>query len=616
MIRPARPQPGARRPAAEALALAWQSAPWPWVAAIGLSVLDGLTLPAVAWCTRLLVDLLSAPHPPAGRVAVLAVTVALLGALSAVLNALAAWAAAATKRAITLVTGDRIYRAASETVGLGLLEDPAYQDRLRLADQAAQGASGELADFGLAVLRGGVAIIGFAGAVLTVWPPMLAVLALAALPTVRAQILLARRAAGLTENATRHFRLRMRTQDLMADPRAGQELRLFGLAGFFRDRMLTALRACADTDYEIARRTAASQGGWSLFGGAVVGAGSALVAWQASRGHVSVGDFVLFAAAVTSVQSTLAAMVNQVPMLGSALRLFRHYLAVLERAGDLPDGTRPAGPLRRGIELRDVWFRYKPDGPWALRGVNLVIPAGETVGLVGVNGAGKSTLVKLLCRLYDPQRGAILWDGVDLRDLRAADLRALVSVTFQDFVCFDLTAAENIGLGDLAAAQDRARVREAARVADLDEVLCGLAQGYDTLLSRDFADGSDRAAATLSGGQSQRMAVARAALRRDADLLILDEPSSGVDPETEHRIQRALRQRTAGRTSLLISHRLSSIRDAGLIVVLAGGRVAESGTHDELMAAGGRYRRLFSMQAAAYQDERVVVPLGANRDDL
>jgi ATP-binding cassette subfamily B protein len=303
-------------------------------------------------------------------------------------------------------------------------------------------------------------------------------------------------------------------------------------------------------------------------------------------------------------------------MLGSGLQLFGHYLAVLEQAGDLPDGRLAAGPLRRGIELRDVWFRYKPDGPWALRGVSLFIPAGAAVGLAGANGAGKSTLVKLLCRLYDPERGAIFWDGVDLRELRAADLRARISVTFQDFVCFDLTAAENIGLGDLAVAGDRELVRAAARVADLDEVLSALPHGYETLLSRQFADPAEHAGVTLSGGQSQRMAIARAALRDRADLLILDEPSSGTDPETEYRIHRALRQRGSDRTSVLISHRLSSIRAADVIVVLADGRVAESGTHDELMTSGGRYRRLFSLQAAAYQDERVTVPLGGRSADV
>jgi len=609
-------QRGRGRAAAAALAIAWQNARLPWAAAVGLSVLGGLTTPAAAWCTRLLVNGLSAAHPLAVHLAALAVVVALLGASSAVLGALSSWAAAAAKRAVALVTGDRVYRAASGTVGLGLLEDPDYQDRLRLADRAAQGAPAELADFGLAVLNGGVAIAGFAGAVIAVWPPMVAVLVLAVVPTVRAQILLARQAVGMSENTIRAFRLQERIRDLITDPRPGQELRLFGLARFFMDRMLTALRACADTDYEIARRTAVSQSEWTLFGGLIVGGGSALVAWQAARGRISVGDFVLFAAAIAGVQGTLSGLVHQIPVLGSGLQLFGHYLAVLEPAGDLPDGTLPAGPLRSGIELRDVWFRYKPNGPWALRGVNLFIPAGATVGLAGANGSGKSTLVKLLCRLYDPQRGAIFWDGVDLRDLRAADLRARISVTFQDFVCFDLTAAENIGVGDLAAAQDRDLVRAAARVADLDDVLSALPQGYETLLSRQFADPDERTAATLSGGQSQRMAVARAALRDRADLLILDEPSSGVDPETEYRIHRALRQRRSDRTSVLISHRLSSIREADVIVVLAAGRVAESGTHDELMTSGGRYRTLFSLQAAAYQDDRVTVSPGGRRADV
>lgn len=594
-----------------AMALAWRSAARPWAAAVGLSVVTGLTAPAVAWCTRLLVDSLSAPHPKAGLIVALAVATALLGALSAVLSAGASWAGAAAKRAIALETGDRLYRAASGTVGLRLLEDPEYQDRIRLADQAAQGTPAEMVDFGLSALGGIVTICGYAGAVLAVWPPMLLVLGLAALPTVRAQVVLARQSAGLAQSATSQFRMRMRIQDLMTDPRAGQELRLFGLGEFFRQRMLNALRVCTDTDYEIARRAAASQGGWSLFSGAVVGGGAALVAWQAAHGRVSVGDFVLFAAAITGVQGQLSNLVHQIPALGSGLRLFRHYLEVLEGGGDLPDGTVAAAPLRSGLELRDVWFRYKPDAPWALRGVDLYIPAGGTVGLVGANGAGKSTLVKLLCRLHDPERGAIFWDGVDIRDLRAADLRARISVTFQDFVCFDLTAAENIGLGDLAAAPHRELIHAAAKVADLHEVLIGLPRGYDTMLSREFGDQSGRTAATLSGGQSQRMAVARAAMRGDADLLILDEPSSGVDPETERNIGRALRRRTSGRTSVLISHRLSSIRDADLIVVLADGRVIESGTHDELMAADGRYRRLFSVQAAAYQDERVVVSEGA-----
>jgi ATP-binding cassette subfamily B protein len=225
--------------------------------------------------------------------------------------------------------------------------------------------------------------------------------------------------------------------------------------------------------------------------------------------------------------------------------------------------------------------------------------------LVGLNGAGKSTLVKLLCRFYDPDRGRILWDGTDLREIDPAELRERLSVVFQDYATYDLTAAENIGMGDLARLGDHGPVREAAEHAGADAAISRLPQGYDTLLSRMFLPAANQESpetgVVLSGGQWQRLALARGLMRADRDLLILDEPSSGLDAEAEHAIQRELRDLRAGRASVLISHRLSSVRDARAIYVLSGGRVAEQGTHEELMAAGGEYRRLFMLQASGYQ---------------
>jgi ATP-binding cassette subfamily B protein len=255
--------------------------------------------------------------------------------------------------------------------------------------------------------------------------------------------------------------------------------------------------------------------------------------------------------------------------------------------------------LRTGIELRDVWFRY-PDGPWILRGVNVVIPYGRAIGLVGMNGSGKSTLVKLLCRFYEPQRGTILWDGRDIREFDVTGLRGRIGVTFQDYMIYDLSAAENIGVGDLPRLDDRAAIRQAARVAEVDEHLSGLARGYETLLSRAFLDEDEITGNVLSGGQGQRVALARAVMRGQADLLILDEPSSGLDAEAEHQVHAALRRHRLGRTSLLISHRLSALRDADQIVVLRDGVVVERGRHAELIDRGGDYARLFSLQASGY----------------
>jgi len=241
-----------------------------------------------------------------------------------------------------------------------------------------------------------------------------------------------------------------------------------------------------------------------------------------------------------------------------------------------------------------------------LRGVNLTIPHGHALALVGLNGAGKSTMVKLLCRFYDPDRGAILWDGVDLRDVPVDDLRAKIGAVFQDYMCYDLSAAENIGLGDVSVMEDRERVVAAARRAGAHDIVAGLPRGYDTFLSRMFFDEADRedpeTGVLLSGGQWQRLALARAFLRDRRDLMILDEPSSGLDAEAEHEVHSSLRRHRDGATSVLISHRLGAVRDASAIAVLAEGRVAELGSHDELIASGGEYARLFRLQASGYDE--------------
>ncbi|MGH3914256.1 MAG: ABC transporter ATP-binding protein, partial [Pseudonocardiaceae bacterium] len=304
----------------------------------------------------------------------------------------------------------------------------------------------------------------------------------------------------------------------------------------------------------------------------------------------------------------LATGVEQAAQIHQALLLFDHYLTVTSVRPDLPVPPEPHGvpTLRHGIELRDVWFRYSDEHPWVLHGVTLTIPAGGATALVGHNGAGKSTIIKLLCRLYDPDRGSIHWDGVDLRELDPDELRARIGVVFQDYMDYDLTAGENIALGDLTALHDRPRLRDAARRAGAHDTVAALPHGYDTMLSRIFTDSADRddpgTGVVLSGGQWQRLALARAFLRDRRDLLILDEPSSGLDAEAEHDVHSRLRAHRAGRTSVLISHRLGAVRDADLIAVLVDGRIAELGDHTELIALGGTYARFYGLQSRGYQD--------------
>jgi len=229
---------------------------------------------------------------------------------------------------------------------------------------------------------------------------------------------------------------------------------------------------------------------------------------------------------------------------------------------------------------------------------------GQAVAIVGKNGSGKSTLVKLLCRFYDPDRGSIRWDGVDLRDLDVDALRDRISAVFQDYMTYELSAAENIAVGDLGLADQPAALVAAAEQAGIDATLAALPWGYQTLLTRTYFDLSDmqdpRTGVLLSGGQWQRVALARAFLRGGRDLMILDEPSSGLDPEAERMIHMTLAATRTGRASVLISHRLNAVRDAGHILVLSDGVVREQGDHDTLMARQGPYARLFTMQAQGY----------------
>lgn len=216
--------------------------------------------------------------------------------------------------------------------------------------------------------------------------------------------------------------------------------------------------------------------------------------------------------------------------------MFGHSVTVIQAEPDLPVPAAPAPMprLRDGIRLNDVWFRYSDDHPWILRGLNLFIPAGAAVAVVGLNGAGKSTLVKLLCRFYDPQHGSITWDGVDLRHLHPDHLRQRVSGVFQDHMAYDLSAADNISIGFVAARGDEARVQGAAREAGIDGKLSALPRGYDTMLTRMFFSEDDKddpeTGVVLSGGQWQRVALARAMFRGRRDLMILDEASAGWTP--------------------------------------------------------------------------------------
>jgi ATP-binding cassette subfamily B protein len=348
------------------------------------------------------------------------------------------------------------------------------------------------------------------------------------------------------------------------------------------------------------RRSARVEAMLGLLAAAVGAAGVAVAAVLGVRGALSPGDVVVFLAAIAALHSVITGATEQAARAYESLILFGYFQDIDEETTATVPGAAVAA-LAHGIEFHDVWFRYSDELPWVLKGVSLRLPAHQSIGLVGVNGAGKSTIVKLLCRLYEPQRGRITWDGIDLSGLEPISLRRRMSAVFQDFMAYDLTAAENIGLGRPESLHDLTRIRAAAELAGVDHTLAALPRGYDTMLSRIFPDDEDGRTQTLSGGQWQRIALARAFLRDDCDVLILDEPSSGLDAQAESLLHQRLAALRPGRVSLLISHRLNSMRDADRILVIDDGRIVEAGRHDDLMLADGRYATLFHLQSEGYQ---------------
>lgn len=590
-----------------ALVLGWRAAPGCSVARVVLTLTAAISTPLAAWFGKLLVDELArGPAGDAARVVLYALAGAGLAATGLMVAQLTAYVTTRHDAAVTLRAESELFARVCAFVGLRYFEDPDFQDRLLVAEQSASDGPSAITNFVQEVGRAVVSLVGFLAIIALVWPMMAVLLVLSALPGLLAEIRLANRHVRASMAVSPLERRRFFYRAMLTDQRAAKEVRLFGLGDFFRGRQLAALRQAQDITVGLAGRTAIVQSALSVLGAIVSGLAIVIVAGRVVRGELTPGDVLLFLAAVAGVQSGLSQIVGQIGLASRLMKLFQRYLEVMRAPVELASGTRAAPPLRHSLRFQDVWFRYREDTPWVLRGVSFELRFGASLGLVGVNGAGKSTLIKLLCRFYDPERGRILWDGYDLCVFSPDSLRARLAATFQDFMTYDLTVGENIGVGDLPRREDTPAIRRCAARVDIDDAISALPRGFDTLLSRIcmYEDESEPGV-TLSGGQWQRIALARSLMRDDADLLILDEPSSGLDADAEHRVHRTLQEFRGGRTSLLISHRLGALRTADQIAVLDDGVIAEHGTHDELMRRNGTYARLFTTQAAGYQLEEV-----------
>jgi ATP-binding cassette subfamily B protein len=382
-----------------------------------------------------------------------------------------------------------------------------------------------------------------------------------------------------------------------ASDETAKEIKMFGLSGFLIDRF----RYLSDKFYNQNKSISVKRAGWGTAFSAIGSLGYygayAYIIYNTVLGRLSVGDLTFYAGSFSTMRSRLEEILNRFSKIAESalyLRDFFDFFALKPQV-IAPSAIKPfPKPIQQGFEFQDVGFKYPHAERWAIRNLNFKFHKGEKIALVGENGAGKTTLVKLLTRLYDPNEGRILLDGIDLKEYDPEELRDQIGVIFQDYVRFNFTAADNIAVGRIEKRSEQHNIKQAAQRSLADTVVEKLPQKYEQMIGRRFADGVD-----LSGGEWQKLALARAYMR-DAQVLILDEPTAALDARSEHEVFQRFAELTTGKMAVLISHRFSTVRMADRILVLEGGRLLEEGNHEDLLNRDGRYAELFELQARGY----------------
>jgi ATP-binding cassette subfamily B protein len=546
---------------------------------------------------RLLADILQADRLDLGLAHVLPGLVAFL-AVTGLLNF-----AYSARSELQRLMAELVGRHAQEQildvatlVDLEAYENPEFHDRLMRAQLAAGFRPMNLTNSLLQLTSSVVGVAGLLLAMLALQPVLVPFVVLAYVPVWVATIRNSRTSHRFGWRMTPSDRKRQYLGMALAAKYFAQELRAFDAAGHLRSRYDALYDERIERFRTVTRQRLRQSLTASLASSVLSGASVALLVALLLSGRITVASAVAAAVAIQQLGGRLSAIAQSgAGLFEDALFLddFRSFLDLAPVvAAARPDAPAPDG--FRTLTVEHVTFTYPGTDRLALDDVSLHIRAGEVVALVGENGSGKTTLAKLLCHLYAPTAGRILWDDVDITTCDPVDVRRHLAVIFQDFAQYCLSARENIAIGgqNLGAVLDAAVA--AAQEAGADEFLAGLAEGYETTLGRQFEGGEE-----LSIGQWQRVALARAFFRR-APFVILDEPTAALDPRAEHELFDRIRSMARGRTVLLISHRFSSVRSADRIFVLDHGRLVERGTHDQLMAQGGRYAELFTLQAAAY----------------
>jgi ATP-binding cassette subfamily B protein len=490
----------------------------------------------------------------------------------------------------------QVMRHAAE-LDLATYEDPVFYDRLERARVQATDRLGMIQSLGR-LLQQAVATLSLSISIVYFSPWLLLILVAGVVPAFLGESHFAflEYAKNFRQTPIRRHLDYLRI--LGGSKEAAKELKLFGLADFLAGRFTSLSN-------DIYRENVALSGRKLRMGALLTVLGTlgyytayAWVVWRAVNGELSIGTLYFLAGAILQASSNIQQIFSTASSIADQALFLTDLLAFLEMKPTIrsrPNALAAPRPINLGFEFRNVSFAYPGTKRPVLDHLNLTLSPGERVALIGQNGEGKTTIVKLMTRLYDPTEGQILLDGVDLREYNIEDLYREIGVIFQDFMRYEMTASENIAVGRIEDLHDAERIIRAAQKSLADEVIAKLPAGYEQILGRRFHDGVD-----LSGGEWQRLALARAYLR-DAQVLILDEPTAALDARSEYQVFARFAELTDRKMSLFISHRFSTVRMADRIVVLTNGRISEDGNHHQLMALGGQYAEMFELQAASYR---------------
>ena len=592
---------GVFRYSREALGLVWTTDKRLTFILAALTILAGLIPGAIAYIGKLIVDavvLAVETDSAADRwtvvkwIAVEAVLVVLMAAIQKALMVSQSLLRALLGQRVNVMILEK-----AQTLELSHFEDSEFYDKMTRARREASSRPLSLVNRTFGLVQSGITLLTYGWLLIQFSWLAVVGLVIAALPAFFIETYFSGAAFRLFRWQVPETRKRNYLEWLLAREDYVKEVKLYGTGDLF----LARYREIFEKLYAEDRALTLKRGWW----GFLLGTLSSLafygaygwIGWSAAMGWITLGGMTMYLMIFKQGQASIASSLTAIGKMYEDNLYLSNLYEFLEEPIDSNDGTAVTGPIPGdGVRFEDVSFTYPGQTTPAIDRISLHLQPGQKLALVGENGSGKTTLIKLLTRLYVPSEGRVLLDGRDLNEWQLDALRQRIGVIFQDFVRYQLKVGENIGVGDVAHIESEEQQQTAAEKGMAHPFIDSMEKGYDTQLGRWFKDGRE-----LSGGQWQKIALSRAFMRKQADILVLDEPTSAMDAEAEAKIFDHFREVTENQMAILISHRFSTVRMADQIVVLSDGKIIERGSHEQLMASNGKYAHLFAIQAKGYQ---------------